>query len=185
MISVCTRPELPSIETDMTAQFRQELSAAAFHPVPWVEGIKVDLEAASSISLTPGVNTVLAVMAVAEAAAGGATFGIPAINPLDPGSDTIKQVPHHIAVDTLRGNLRQHISDYLSLYIWKTARHTQEFPELVGLCYGHDFSPPYKSIRRVHLEKVVRETSFLRLFAADYTFKKKAGGKICTLTEFK
>lgn len=185
MAAVYSPPKLPSIESDMTEQFRRGLAVTEFRPVPWVEGIKTDLETASSISLTPGVDTVLAIMAVAEVTPGGATFAIPAINPLRSEVSPTMQVPHSTAFNRLRDDATHYIRNYLSLYIWKTVCHTDEQPDLIGLCYGHDFSPPYHNVRRLHLEEVVRRVPFLRLFSADYTFQHKPGSKICNLTEFK
>lgn len=157
---------LPSIESEMMARFSHDLRSAEFHSLLWTERLRVEFQKKSSIKLAPGAHTLLALIGFIKNETDESTFGVPYVNP----ADTTLCLPfppqqeHLGSANALEEEIGVPVEDYVSLYIWKTAGHTDARPAMVGVCH----MLPHSKARRSHVEKVVRETGFLRLFAADY-----------------
>lgn len=165
---------LPSIESDMMAQFSHDLRSTEFRSLLWTESLRVAFQKESSIKLAPGAHTLLALIGFIKNEAEEATVGVPYVNPAD---DALclpfpPQQEHLRSANVLGEKIGAPVEDYISLYIWKTAGHTDAQPDMAGVCHAGALSP-HSEARRGHIEKVVRETGFLRLFAADYTEERR------------
>lgn len=172
--------DLPAMQSEFVSRFSHELRGALMLPDQWTDGLKSNFESVSSIPLSPQRGIILAVIASIEAEQGGKVIGVPLVNPVL-NADKV-QASHAYTVGDFQNKSGLRVSSYLSLYLWHTANHAADHADVVGVCSGNDFCPPYADIRRVHAETIVRAVSFLQLFGIEYAFNDD--GKKYTLRKF-
>ena len=164
--------DLPPKQSELIERFSQDLYQRELVPDYWTDGLKNDFESVLSIPLQPGQNILLATVVSASEEHGRKDIALPLINPI---LDTSGSQASHGYTSKSVETLGYRCNSYLSLYLWHTTNHTPSNPHIVGLCTGGDFSPPYDDVRRVHIEAIVRNIPFLRLFGVHYEYKSDDG----------
>jgi len=173
MVNVGVAADLSIQQSELIEQFSQELRQHELVKDYWTDGLKRDFESVSSMQLQPGRSILLATIISAGLEQGGKFIAAPIINPILDTSGS--QASHRYTVNDFCRKSELMCHSYLSVYLWHTINHTPDRPDIVGVCSGKDFSPPYFDVRRVHIESVVRSIPFLRLFGVQHNDNGKGG----------